>query len=85
LHEQLVGIVQVSNGKRGAWRNKWGFPEARTAAGQQMRLGSTETERKSPAVLGRLALAVGVGFFAGWSREILPSSPSSTLIMTVSR
>jgi hypothetical protein len=48
-------------------------------------LGATETERKSRAVFDRLDLAIGVGFFAGCSREILSSSPSSTLIMTVFR
>ena len=38
--------------------------------------------RKSPVLFGRLCLAIGAGFFAGCSREILPSSPFRTLIMT---
>jgi hypothetical protein len=46
-------------------------------------LGASETARKSPPVFDRLGLAIGVGFFAGCSRGVLPNSPLSTLIMTV--
>jgi len=41
-----------------------------------MTLGAISTARKSPVLFGRLCLAIGAGFFAGCSREILPSSPS---------
>jgi hypothetical protein len=47
--------------------------------------GAIETARKSPGLPGRLGLATGVGFFAGCSREILLSNPSSTLIMMAFR
>jgi hypothetical protein len=47
-------------------------------------LGAISTARKSP-VLGRFSLAIGVGLFAACSREILPSSPFSILIMTAFR
>jgi hypothetical protein len=50
-----------------------------------MMLGAIATARKSPALFGRLGLAIGVGLFAGCSRENLPSSPTSTLIMTALR
>jgi hypothetical protein len=85
LHEQFVGIVQASNGRRGASRSRKSLPVARIAAGQPMMLGAIETARKSPPVFGRLGLTIGVGFFAGRSWEILPRSPFSTLIMTTLR
>jgi hypothetical protein len=45
--------------------------------------GASETARKSPPAFDRLGLAIGVGFFAGCSRGVLPKSPFSTLIMTL--
>jgi hypothetical protein len=50
-----------------------------------MMLGAIETARKSPAVFDRLGLAIGVGFFAECSREILRSSCFSTLIVAAFR
>jgi hypothetical protein len=55
------------------------------AAEQHMMLGAIETARKSPAVFDRLGLAIGVGFFAECSREILRSSCFSTLIVAAFR
>jgi len=46
-------------------------------------LGAIETARKSPLVLDRVGVKVGAVLFAGCSREIVPSSSFSTLIMTV--
>jgi hypothetical protein len=85
LHEQFVGIVQDSNGRRGASRNKYGLPAACIAAAQHMMLGAIETERKSMAAFTRLRIAIGVGFFAARSREILSSSLPNTLIMATFR
>jgi len=82
LHEQLVGIVQPINGRRGAWRSRWDLPEACFAAAQHMMLGAISTARKSPVLFDCLGLATGLGVFAGCLREIVPSSPFSTLIMT---
>ena len=85
LHEQFVAIVQASKGRRGASRSKTRLPVACFAAAQHLMLGASETARKSPPLFGRLGLAIGVGFFAGCSRGVLPNSPLSTLIMTVFR
>src|ERR1700733_2913278 len=52
------------------------------AASQHMTLGAISTARKSPVLFDLLAFALGAGFFAGSSREILSSSFFSTLIMT---
>jgi hypothetical protein len=85
LHEQFVGIVQASKGRRGASRSKTRLPVARFAAAQHLMLGASETARKSPPLFDRLGLAIGAGFFAGCSRGVVPNSPLSTLIMTVFR
>jgi hypothetical protein len=85
LHEQFVGIVQASKGRRGASRSKTRLPVACFAAAQHLMLGASETARKSPPVFDRLGVAIGVDFFAGCSRGVLPNSPLSTLIMTVFR
>ena len=83
LHEQSVGIVHAAKGRRGASRSKTRLPVACVAAAQHKRLGATETARKSPPVFDRLVTAIGVGFFAGRSRGVLPNSSVNTLIMTV--
>jgi hypothetical protein len=83
LHEQFVGIVQASKGKRGASRSKTRLPVACFAAAQHLMRGASETARKSPLVFDRLGLTIGVGFFAGCSREAVPNNFLSTLIMTV--
>jgi hypothetical protein len=85
LHEQFVGIVQASKGRRGASPSKTRLPVACFAAAQHLMLGASETARKSPPLFDRLGLAIGVGFFAGYSRGVLPNSPLSNLIMTVFR
>jgi hypothetical protein len=85
LHEQFVGIVQASKGRRGASRSKTRLPVVCFAAAQHLMLGASETARKSPPVFDRLGLAIGVGFFAACSRGVLPNSPLSNLIMTVFR
>src|SRR5208283_3312726 len=48
LHAQVAGVVQASNGRRGASRSRKSLPVARIAAGQHMMLGAIETARKSP-------------------------------------
>jgi hypothetical protein len=83
LHEQFVGIVQASKGRRGASRSKTRLPVACFAAAQHLMLGASETARKSPPVFDRLAIAIGVAFFTGCSRGFSPNSPLSTLIMMV--
>ena len=83
LHEQFVGIVQACKGRRGASRSKTRLPVACLAAAQHLMLGASETARKSPPVFDRLAIAIGVAFFAGCSRRFSPNSPLSTLIMMV--
>jgi hypothetical protein len=50
-----------------------------------MALGAISTARKSPVLGRRFSLVIDVGLFAACSREILPSSPFSTLIMTAFR
>jgi len=85
LHEQFVGIVQASKGRRGASRSKTRLPVARFAAAQHLMLAASETARKSPPLFDLLGLAIGAGFFAGCLREVVPNSPLSTLIMTVFR
>src|ERR1700690_4438564 len=47
-----------------------------------MTLGAISTARKSPVRFDRLGFPFRAGFFAGSLREILSSSPFSTLIMT---
>jgi hypothetical protein len=83
LHEQFVGIVQASKGRRGASRSNTRLPVPCFAAAQHLMLGASETARKSPPVFDRLAIAIGVGFFTGCSRGFSPNRPLSTLIMTV--
>ena len=83
LHEQFVGIVHASKGRRGASRSKTRLPVACFAAAQHPMRGASETARKSPPVFDRSGLAIGVGFLAGCSRGVLPNSPLSTLIMTL--
>jgi hypothetical protein len=83
LHEQFVGIVQASKGRRGASPSKTRLPLACFAAAQHLMLGASETARKLPPVFDGLGLAIGAGFFVGCSRGVLPNSPLSTLIMTV--
>ena len=51
------------------------------AVAQHVMPGAISTARKSPLLFDRLSAAIGVGFFAGCSREISPSSTCSTLIM----
>jgi hypothetical protein len=85
LHEQFVGIVQASKGRRGASRSKTRLPVACLAAAQHLMLGASETARKSPPMFDRLGLAMGMGISAGCSRGVLPNSSLSNLIMTVFR
>jgi hypothetical protein len=85
LHEHFAGIVQAGSGRRGASRSRKGLPVARIAAAQRVLLGAISTVRKSPVLLGRFSLAIGLGLSAGCSREILPSSPFSSSITTACR
>jgi hypothetical protein len=84
LHEQFVGIVQISKGRRGASHSKTRLPVACFAAAQHLMLGASETARKSPPAFDRLGIAVGVSFFTGCWLGVSPNSPLTTLIMMVS-
>jgi hypothetical protein len=84
LHAQLVGIVQPTNGRRGASRDRKSLPVTWVAAVQQMRLGAISTARKLPVLFSRLGPWIAVGLLPGRSRENLPSNPFKTLIMTAS-